>query len=172
MEIGLHDPADPEPGRANPGHANPGRANPGHANPGHANPGHANPGHANPGQPAGGSGPSAPSRFAITIQDDQAGTVVTVHGEIDLLSAPTLRAQLDALLSANPRHIAIDLTATTFMDSAGVHALLDASGRSGGRLAVICGSGPVRQVIELLGLTEVLNVVSSPDEYRARRART
>ena len=157
MEIGLHDPADPDPGRANPGQANPG---------------HANPGRANPGQPAGESGPSAPSRFAITIQDDQAGTVVTVHGEIDLLSAPTLRAQLDALLGATPRHIAIDLTATTFMDSAGVHALLDASGRSGGRLAVICGSGPVRQVIELLGLTEVLNVVSSPDEYRARRART
>ncbi len=56
------------------------------------------------------------------------------------------------------------------MDSAGVHAVLDASHRSGGHLAVVCPKGPVRQVIELLGLTEMLNVVSSLDEYRARRA--
>jgi hypothetical protein len=37
---------------------------------------------------------------------------------------------------------------------------------------VICPKGPVRRVIDLLGLTEMLNVVSSLDEYRARRAGT
>ncbi|MGA8718680.1 MAG: STAS domain-containing protein [Solirubrobacteraceae bacterium] len=104
------------------------------------------------------------------IRDEPTGTVVAVTGELDLLSAPQLRTALDALLPANARHIAIDLTNATFMDSAGVHAVLDASHRAGGHLAVICPKGPVRQVIELLGLTEVLNVVSSLDEYRARRA--
>ena len=57
------------------------------------------------------------------------------------------------------------------MDSAGVHALLDARDRRpSGHLAVISGGGPVRHVIELLGLTEALNVVPSIDEYRSRRA--
>ena len=110
------------------------------------------------------------SRFAIGIRDEPTGTIVAVTGELDLLSAPQLRAALDALLPANPRHIAIDLTATTFMDSAGVHALVDARERTGGHLAVICAGGPVRQVIELLGLTAALNVVPSLDEYRSRRA--
>lgn len=114
--------------------------------------------------------PAEPDRLEIVIRDEPTGTVVSVTGELDLLSAPQLRTALDALLPANARHIAIDLTNATFMDSAGVHAVLDASHRAGGHLAVICPKGPVRQVIELLGLTEVLNVVSSLDEYRARRA--
>lgn len=115
-----------------------------------------------------------PERFAIGIRDEPMGTVVAVTGELDLLNAPQLRTALDALLCANPRHIAIDLTATTFMDSAGVHALLDArdraGDRTGGHLAVVCGGAPVRRVIELLGLTEALSVVPSIDEYRSRRA--
>lgn len=114
--------------------------------------------------------PAEPDRLEIVIRDEPTGTVVAVTGELDLLSAPQLRTALDALLPANARHIAIDLTNATFMDSAGVHAVLDASHRAGGHLAVICPKGPVRQVIELLGLTELLNVVSSLDEYRARRA--
>ena len=114
--------------------------------------------------------PAEPDRLEIVIRDEPTGTVVAVTGELDLLSAPQLRTALDALLPANARHIAIDLTNATFMDSAGVHAVLDASHRAGGHLAVICPKGPVRQVIELLGLTEMLNVVSSLDEYRARRA--
>ena len=119
------------------------------------------------------AGDPAPCHFALVVQDEPAGTIVAVTGELDLLSAPQLRAALDALVGANPRHIAIDLTATTFMDSAGVHALLDArdraSDRAGGHLAVICGGGPVRRVIESLGLTEALNVVPSIDVYRPRR---
>ena len=114
--------------------------------------------------------PAEPDRLEIVIRDEPTGTVVAVTGELDLLSAPQLRTALDALLPASTRHVAIDLTQATFMDSAGVHAVLDASHRAGGHLAVICPKGPVRQVIELLGLTEMLNVVSSLDEYRARRA--
>jgi anti-sigma B factor antagonist len=111
-----------------------------------------------------------PERFAIGIRDEPIGTVVAVTGELDLLSAPQLRTALDALLPANARHIAIDLSATTFMDSAGVHALLHARDRASGHLAVISGGGPARHVIELLGLTEALNVVPSIDAYRSRRA--
>jgi anti-sigma B factor antagonist len=116
------------------------------------------------------AGDPAPCRFALVVQDDPAGTIVAVTGELDLLSAPQLRAAVDALVGANPRHIAIDLTATTFMDSAGVHALVDARERTGGHLAVICAGGPVLQVIALLGLTAPLNVVPSLAEYRSRRA--
>lgn len=145
MEIGLHDAAEPEPDRSA------GQVSAGD----HA---------------AGHSGANAPDRSAIVIRHEPAGTVVAVTGELDLLSAPQLRTALEALLPASARHIAIDLTHATFMDSAGVHAVLDASDRAGGHLAVICAKGPVRQVIDLVGLTEVLNVVASLDEYRARRA--
>lgn len=116
------------------------------------------------------SDPNAPAHTTIVVRDDPAGTVVAVSGELDLLSAPRLRTELESVLRAQPRHVAVDLTQTTFMDSAGVHTLLDARNDAGGHLAVICGAGPVRQVIELLGLIQVLNVVPSLEEYRARRA--
>jgi anti-sigma B factor antagonist len=115
-------------------------------------------------------GEPAPRRFALLVHEDPAGTIVAVAGELDLLSAPQLRTALDALMRANPRHMAIDLTGTTFMDSTGVHVLVDACNCAGGHLAVICTEGPVRQVIDVLGLNQALNVVSSLDGYRARRA--
>jgi anti-sigma B factor antagonist len=122
------------------------------------------------GSRTGESDPNAPAHTTIIVRDDPAGTVVAVSGELDLLSAPRLRTELESVLRAQPRHLAVDLTQTTFMDSAGVHTLLDACDHAGGHLAVICGEGPVRQVIELLGLVQLLNVVPSLEEYRARRA--
>lgn len=111
-----------------------------------------------------------PIRLSVGIQDLPEGTVVAVGGELDLLTAPQLAAVVDPILAVGHRHIAIDLTATSFMDSAGVHALVNISNRAHRRFAVICPAGTVRRTIELIGLAEPLCVVDSLDEYRRRRA--
>ncbi|HUA04609.1 MAG TPA: STAS domain-containing protein [Solirubrobacteraceae bacterium] len=111
-----------------------------------------------------------PVRLSVTIRDLPEATVVAVGGELDLLTAPQLAAELEPVIAADHRHIAIDLTETTFMDSAGIHALVNISNLAPRHFAVICPDGTVRRTIELVGLAEPLCVVDSLDEYRRRRA--
>jgi anti-sigma B factor antagonist len=117
-----------------------------------------------------GHSPQLPAELTVAVRLEPDATVVEVGGELDLLSAPLFAAELESILSAEPTPIAIDLIGTTFMDSAGIHVLVNARQRARRHLAVICAPGPVAKTLELLGLTEMLNVVSSLDEYRRRRA--
>ena len=82
-------------------------------------------------------------------------TVVAVQGEIDLDTAPALVAAIDQALSDGAAELWIDLTETEFMDSSGLHALLDAQRRTSEinrRLAVICPGGAVRRLFEIAGV--------------------
>jgi anti-sigma B factor antagonist len=112
-----------------------------------------------------------PGQLTVLVRHDRDAAFVTVTGELDLLTAPQLSAALDEVRGTNARHIAIDLTETTFMDSLGIHTLVQAQQHPPRRhVAVICGPGPVMQALELLDLTEPLNVVSSLNEYKLCRS--
>jgi anti-sigma B factor antagonist len=79
-------------------------------------------------------------------------TVLRVAGEIDIATAPTLAGAIDAAVAAGALELWIDLTPTSFMDSAGVHVLLAAHAdlrELNRRLAVICPGGSVRRVFDL-----------------------
>lgn len=115
--------------------------------------------------------PEPPGQLTVLVRHDPGAAFVAVAGEVDLLTAPRLTAALDEVLAINVRRIVIDLTETTFMDSAGIHTLVQAQRRAARRhFAVICGPGPVLRALELLGLTEPLNVVSSFHEYKLHRS--
>ena len=89
------------------------------------------------------------------------------------MTAPRLSADIDAVLRSREGPVTVDLTQTTFLDSAGLHVLLNAARRLTRRsrqFRVICGPGPVRHVIELARLLETLNVVDPPS--RSRRSVT
>ncbi|MBP0450671.1 STAS domain-containing protein [Kitasatospora sp. RG8] len=78
--------------------------------------------------------------------------VVRARGEIDLHAAPSLRRALSAALASH-RAVVLDLSEVTFMDCAGLGALVWArnqADRSGRRL-VLRGAG--RCVVRLLKLT-------------------
>ena len=80
-------------------------------------------------------------------------TVLAVAGEIDLQTAPALAAAIDKALAAGAAELWVDLGATQFMDSSGLHALVSAHRRIQGlnrRLAVICPRRhPVRRLFEI-----------------------
>ena len=120
--------------------------------------------------PAGDSQAEEPGVLSVVAQELPEATIVTVSGDVDLLSAPELSVALDSILSATDGPVAVDLNETTFMDSTGIHALVNASNRARQHFAVICGPGTVRRTIDLLGLTEPLCVVESLEEYLRRRA--
>ena len=76
--------------------------------------------------------------------------VVTVGGELNMVTAPMLDAALNELTLA--KRIVLDLSGLSFMDSCGVNLLLERAQRmndTGGALLVRCPSWPVQHVTKL-----------------------
>jgi anti-anti-sigma factor len=87
--------------------------------------------------------------------------VVTATGEVDLTNAERLRDALLAALNDGALGLVVDLTATTFLDSAGVSVLVRASRRATAtaatvRLAVTATA--VLRVLNLVGIDRLLEV--------------
>jgi anti-anti-sigma factor len=85
----------------------------------------------------------------VTRHDAGRRLVLRVAGEIDLDSVAGIAGAVDAALASDAAELWIDLSRTDFMDSSGVHLLLDTRRRAadlGRRLAVICPDGSVRRV--------------------------
>jgi anti-sigma B factor antagonist len=107
-------------------------------------------------------------RFGITEHEEPGVTILQVDGELDVLTAPRLSAELDAIIRRSAGEVVLDLRDTVFIDSAGLHILLTAHrrlARASRGMSVVCGEGPVKRVIELARLTETLGVVSSLEGY-------
>jgi anti-sigma B factor antagonist len=99
--------------------------------------------------------------FELTVQRYDSVATVVVSGELDLATAPRLSAAVAE--HGDAKLLVLDMTATTFIDSTGVTALLHADRRSlgsGSRLVVVAGDGAVRRVLELCELDGRLTIVS------------
>jgi anti-sigma B factor antagonist len=97
--------------------------------------------------------------------------VLAVDGEVDIASVSVLADAVDSALEGGAAELWIDLTDTLFMDSSGLHALLDTRRRSAElnrRLAIVCPDGPVRHLFELAGVLDQLPVYD--DRAAAHRA--
>jgi anti-sigma B factor antagonist len=103
---------------------------------------------------------------------DQAAQVVPVvvvlPAEIDITNSDEVHQQLTAALSPGVDIVIADLTATSFCDSSGVHAIMHAHERAaarevGLRLAVSPG-GSVRRVLQLTGADHIMPVFASVQE--------
>jgi anti-sigma B factor antagonist len=81
--------------------------------------------------------------------------LVRVGGELDLQTSPELESNLrEAQLHA--RLVVLDAREVTFIDSAGIHVILDASELcecAGGRLTLV-PSATVERVLEIAGVSE------------------
>lgn len=116
--------------------------------------------------------PRGPIQLALTTRRDAHETVVSVAGELDILTVPRLASTLDDIVRRLQGDLVIDLTRTGFIDSIGLHALLTVQRRLSERsrhLAVICDEGPVRSAMELARVADALGVVSSFAEYELLR---
>jgi anti-sigma B factor antagonist len=109
--------------------------------------------------------PRGPVRFGLRERKAENGTVLSVDGEIDLLTAPKLGARLNGLMREGTGDVVLDLRSALFIDSVGLSIVLNAHTRlerAGRRLNVLCDDGPVRRVIEMARLEDTLGVLSSP----------
>lgn len=116
--------------------------------------------------------PRGPVELALSTRHGAEATVVTVIGELDVLTARRLMPQLDDIVRKRTGDAVIDLSRAEFIDSFSLTVLLGTQRRlerQGRSLTVICGEGPVRRAIEFARLIEPLGVVPSLAEYKLRR---
>jgi anti-sigma B factor antagonist len=88
----------------------------------------------------------------VEVSRERGATVLAVTGELDAASTPDLQEPLDEVL-ASTDVVVLDLSGCEFVDSTGLHAIIDARAdvqERGGRFAVCCvRRGPVARVIEV-----------------------
>jgi anti-sigma B factor antagonist len=103
----------------------------------------------------------APGDFAVRQETLPGAVVVHVEGELDMA---TVRELEDAISSSGsaPR-LVVDLTACTFVDSAGVRALVSAAGdRPADReLALVATDPGILRVLQITGVDTVIPVHAS-----------
>ena len=109
------------------------------------------------------------SNIDIDIVERDGVVVVTLEGEVDLCAAPELEATLNRVAATDASSIVVDLDRVSFMDSAGVHVLLQFSlaHGTGTRLALTRGSRQVQRLFEVTGVERYLPFVTEPQAPRS-----
>jgi anti-sigma B factor antagonist len=99
--------------------------------------------------------------IAVRTEHDGRRTIMTLAGELDLVSAPRLRNAIASLRGEDTDEVIVDLADLTYIDSVGIGLLvasrrrLDSEGRS---FAVRNPAPQVRRLLEITGLVEYLGL--------------
>ncbi len=93
-------------------------------------------------------------------------SVISVEGDLDLASAPDLKWALGDLQAAGARHVVVDLSGVTFIDSTALGVLVGAQRAldPGIRMAVACRDENVLRIFELTGLDCMFEIVPTLEQ--------
>ena len=107
--------------------------------------------------------------FSVKSERSEDVTVMTVSGRIDSVTASMLDEELGKVVRDNKK-IVLDLKDVTYMSSAGVRAIvrtLQSAKKSGGGVKLAGVAKPVEEVLENVGMMELLQSYPSVDEAAA-----
>jgi anti-sigma B factor antagonist len=105
--------------------------------------------------------PTSPDVPPVAVVESEGSErVVTVSGEVDLCTAPQLRACLQQVTDSTQRRVVVDVGGLEFIDSSGIAVLAAAIKRlrPAGRHLVV--RRPTRQMAKLLEMTGMRNLVT------------
>jgi anti-anti-sigma factor len=100
-----------------------------------------------------------PTDFSVSVGRHRDVVRLAVEGELDLATAPTLSAHLEAASGTPGRAVVVDLERLTFLDSSGVALLLRAARRAtaeGWTLSIVRTPAQALSVLKLCGLLDAL----------------
>jgi anti-sigma B factor antagonist len=110
----------------------------------------------------------------VTAGQDGLSTVVAAHGELDVLTAATLRTTIGGVIDDGRAHLVLDASGITFMDSTGIGVLVIALRRtraSGGSFAIAGAHGRTLRTLSMTGLDRVFTLYDTVEEAQAALAR-
>ena len=93
--------------------------------------------------------------------------IVVVAGELTLREAPKFHGTLLELCEESPKHLVVELSEVSFIDSSGVGTLTDVFrklNKRGGRLALVGLRKMVRSVFEITRLDQFLAIFDTEEE--------
>jgi anti-sigma B factor antagonist len=103
----------------------------------------------------------------IEVRQERDRVVLSLHGELDLASAPLLQREIESPEIEAAAMVVLDLEALKFIDSTGLRIILSAHDRSregGQEFAVTPGSQQVQRLLTITRVDEHLRIIASPDE--------
>jgi anti-sigma B factor antagonist len=105
--------------------------------------------------------------FSTTlVAPQQHPNVLPLEGEIDLYVSPALTQSLNAMTEKKPERLVIDLSGATFIDSAGLSALILAMQTVetyGGRFFLTGLHETMRSIFEISRLDQIFQIFSDVD---------
>jgi anti-anti-sigma factor len=115
------------------------------------------------------SAASAPdSDLQLATERHGAAAVVRVSGELDAYRAPELEDLGASLLADGVLTLVLNMSATTFLDSSGLRAMVTLRDRmlhADGELAIVDPADSVRRLLTITGLDEQFVIESSDDAH-------
>ena len=101
----------------------------------------------------------------LCVRPGDGGTIVAVRGEVDVCTEAPLQQALLWIIRERGARLMVDVSGVSFMDCAGLRALLATRRRAelrGGFMRLIATSAAVRRIIELTDAHEALATESWP----------
>ncbi len=93
--------------------------------------------------------------------------LIAVGGEIDLYTAPEFKERMWKLIHAGKKHIVVDLSDATFIDSTTLGVLVGgAKGLrpGGGAMTLVCTEQNIMKIFQITGLDRAFPIHSSREE--------
>src|SRR5919109_2408787 len=100
--------------------------------------------------------------------------VLPLKGEIDLHVSPSVTASLNAMIEKKPERLVVDLSDVTYIDSAGLAALIEAMQKVeayGGKFLLAGLQETVRSIFEISRLDQVFQIFPDTDTALAGERR-
>ncbi len=108
--------------------------------------------------------------LTVTSRQEGARTVISVSGEIDVYTAPSLRERLNELVASGHYDLVVDMEGVEFLDSTGLGVLVGGLKRvrsHDGTLRLVCAQEKILKVFRITGLTKVFPIHSTLEEALA-----
>ncbi len=104
--------------------------------------------------------------LVVQVDERDGWAVASVHGDIDMTTAPRLREQVVRVVSDGQPHVVLDLEDVDFIDSTGLGvlvALLKRTRGQGGDLRLVSTRSSLRKLLELTALDRALPMADTVD---------
>lgn len=107
----------------------------------------------------------------LDIQQQMSGDLceLTLTGEIDVYTAPSLKKELVAIIEGGCSNVIVDLEGVAFIDSSGLGVLVSALRRArehDGSVRIVCSRDGVLKIFRITGLDKVFPIFPSIAEAR------
>jgi anti-anti-sigma factor len=104
----------------------------------------------------------------VRIEREDTIVVAVLTGEVDMSNAASVRLQIAESVTSDEDALIIDMSELSFMDSAGLHAMIELSTvldeRRQQLLLCVPHGSPIERAIEIIGLPHAVRVYTDRNE--------